>query len=82
MFLRRFESGTHGVDGGVGGAEIAPRFSALVKLVLVETFDADPRIDAEVLSVTACGIERLMQQVEMPFETVIGSAASRKPAIT
>src|SRR5438552_15006519 len=78
VLLRRFESGAHRVDCSVCSAETAPGFHPLMKLILIEALDTNPRINAEVLTITARSIERLMEQIQMALEIIVGHAAARE----
>src|SRR5687768_17386375 len=65
----------------MGGPQAAPRLDAAAPFALVEPCDADPGIDAELLSIAAGGREVTIELVDVPLHPIIRRPARRHPAV-
>src|SRR5262249_35809219 len=80
--LRRREASPHRIHRHMGRTQGAPDLDPAVPLVLMESLDADPRINAEPCTVAAGLFKIAMELLNVRFHTVIRRPPSRHPAVT
>src|SRR5881396_1142580 len=82
MRLRGRESGAHRIHSNVGRSEGAPGLDALVPFVLLEPLNAHPGIDAKVRRIPAGFFEKLMELLDVRFNSAVRRPSRRHPTIT